>query len=118
MKQAIQSTVLVVGVAGLFGCSTAEVEAPHPFLGLLPQAGDAGSWKPEDEPQHVEGEDLFLLINGGAEIYHEYGFTQAAVQSYIDDQDRCPVWPLFPQNLAQWIPNCRLASLVLAISRS
>ena len=41
-----------------------------------------------DEPQYVEGEDLFLLINGGAEIYHEYGFKQAVVQSYADDQDR------------------------------
>jgi hypothetical protein len=47
-----------------------------------------GAWRPEDEPQHVEGEDLFLLINGGAEIYHEYGFKQAVVQSYVDENER------------------------------
>jgi hypothetical protein len=88
MKRTTQLTLLLAAVVGLLYCSAAEVEVPHRFLGLLPQAGDAGSWTPEDEPQHVEGEDLFLLINGGAEIYHEYGFTQAAVQSYIDDQDR------------------------------
>jgi hypothetical protein len=88
MSQAARFNVLLIIAVGLLCCSADEVEAPHPFLVLLPQEGDAGSWKPEDEPQHVEGEDLFLLINGGAEIYHEYGFTQAAVQSYIDDQDR------------------------------
>ncbi len=88
MSRTGRFALFVVIALGLVGCSTPEVEEPHPFLSLLPQAGDAGSWKPEDEPQHVEGDDLFLLINGGAEIYHEYGFTQAVVQSYIDDQDR------------------------------
>ena len=29
-----------------------------------------------------EGEDLFDLINGGAEIYLEYGFVQVAAQNY------------------------------------
>ena len=88
MSELARFALLTVTAAGLLCCSTPEVEESNPFLELLPQAGDAGTWKPEDEPQHVEGEDLFLLINGGAEIYHEYGFTQAVVQSYIDDQDR------------------------------
>lgn len=88
MSGRVRYAFSAVAAAGLLCCSTPEVEESHPFLGLLPQEGDAGTWKPEDEPQHVEGEDLFALINGGAEIYHEYGFTQAVVQSYIDDQDR------------------------------
>jgi hypothetical protein len=80
--------LLTIAVAtSLPRCSTPEGEV-HPFLSYLPQAGEAGSWRPEDEPQHVEGDDLFLLINGGAEIYHEYGFEQAVVQSYIDANDR------------------------------
>jgi hypothetical protein len=88
MSRTVRLTLLMGAAVGLLRCSTPVVEAPHPFLDLLPRAGEAGSWKPEDEPQHAEGDDLFLLIDGGAEIYHEYGFTQAVFQSYVDDQDR------------------------------
>ncbi len=49
---------------------------------LLLQAGDVDGWMPEGEAQFAEGEDLFLLINGGAEIYHEYGFKEVAFQTY------------------------------------
>jgi hypothetical protein len=79
--------LLTAGVVGLQGCSKAE-DGQDPFLSYLPQAGEVGAWKPEYEPQHVEGEDLFSLINGGAEIYHEYGFKQAVVQSYVDENER------------------------------
>jgi hypothetical protein len=34
------------------------------------------------------GEDLFLYINGGAEIYHEYGFKQVVVQDYKNANER------------------------------
>jgi hypothetical protein len=43
----------------------------------LPQPGELTGWEPVGEPDYVKGEDLFLLINGGAEIYYEYGFKQA-----------------------------------------
>jgi hypothetical protein len=48
----------------------------------LPQAAELQEWEPAGTPQHVIGDDLFLLINGGAEIYHEYGFKQAITQGY------------------------------------
>ncbi|NIM15701.1 MAG: hypothetical protein GTN82_28375 [Candidatus Aminicenantes bacterium] len=48
----------------------------------LPQPGELKEWEPSDNPQHVIGDDLFLLINGGAEIYHEYGFKQAIVRGF------------------------------------
>lgn len=38
-------------------------------------------WTLSDEPEIAAGDDLFLLIDGGAEIYHEYGFTQAVYQT-------------------------------------
>lgn len=79
--------ILVVAVACLAMCSEAPDES-NPFLDHLPRAGDAAAWKPSEPPQFVEGDDLFLLINGGAEIYHEYGFARAAVQSYEDDAGR------------------------------
>jgi hypothetical protein len=55
---------------------------------LLPRAGDAGDWRPNGEPQTAAGEDLFVLINGGAEIYHEYGFEEVVLQSYSGGDDK------------------------------
>lgn len=48
----------------------------------LPASNGLKDWKPVGQPQKFEGEDLFLYINGGAEIYHEYGFTQVITQEY------------------------------------
>jgi len=47
-----------------------------------PKAGEVEEWHPEGAAQTAKGEDLFLLINGGAEIYYEYGFEQAIYQTY------------------------------------
>ena len=47
-----------------------------------PQTGEVEGWHPEGEMQIAKGEDLFFLINGGAEIYYEYGFNQAVYQTY------------------------------------
>jgi hypothetical protein len=41
-----------------------------------------GEWFTEYEPRLANGEELFLLINGGADIYLEYGFENAIFQSY------------------------------------
>jgi hypothetical protein len=49
---------------------------------LVPQAGDVDGWLPEGEAQFEIGQDLYLLINGGADIYHEYGFRAVVFQSY------------------------------------
>jgi hypothetical protein len=50
----------------------------------LPKSGEAGAWIREGEPQHFDGEALYEYIDGGAEIYHEYGFKRVAVQDYIN----------------------------------
>jgi len=49
---------------------------------FLPEEKDIGKWKRDGSPQEYKGEDLFLYINGGAEIYHEYGFKQVIVQDF------------------------------------
>lgn len=51
----------------------------------LPREDELPGWKKDDAPLVYSGEDLFLYINGGAEIYHEYGFRQVVVQDYITD---------------------------------
>ena len=58
------------------------------ILVYLPEKSDLGEWKEMGDPQTAVGEDLFLLINGGAEIYYEYGFKQAVIQSYTGTDDK------------------------------
>jgi hypothetical protein len=55
---------------------------------FLPRAADLSGWSPQGSPQRYRGEDLFLYIDGGAEIYHEYGFKQVIAQDYRDKKGR------------------------------
>jgi hypothetical protein len=64
------------------GCSTPENSCP-------PQ--NIGAWIAEGETEVYVGDDLFIYINGGAEIYHEYGFVQVAVQRYVRGDDSISV---------------------------
>jgi len=50
--------------------------------GLLPKGAALGGWTPDGLPQEFKGDDLFVYIDGGAEIYLEYGFSRAVVQDY------------------------------------
>jgi len=49
---------------------------------FLPRADELKDWHPLGKPDQAIGEDLYVLINGGAEIYHEYGFKQALILTY------------------------------------
>ncbi len=51
---------------------------------LLPAGQEAGEWKEDGPPQEFKGEDLYLYIDGGAEIYREYGFEEVLIQEYKD----------------------------------
>jgi hypothetical protein len=50
----------------------------------LPGRPDLQGWAPKGKPQIYKGEDLFLYIDGGAEIFHEYGFRQVITQDYAN----------------------------------
>jgi len=45
-------------------------------------------WQMEYEPEIFVGDTLFELINGGAEIYHRFGFVQALSTQYADADGR------------------------------
>lgn len=57
------------------------------LLKYLP-AEVAKEWKKKDVSRQYEGEDLFLYIDGGAEIYNEYGFERVIVQEYINENGK------------------------------
>jgi hypothetical protein len=52
---------------------------------------NVGAWSADGEAEIYVGDDLFTYINGGAEIYHEYGFEAVTVQSYRRGDDRIAV---------------------------
>lgn len=49
---------------------------------ILPTNEELKTLKTSDDPQMAAGPELFQLINGGAELFHEYGFKQAILQDY------------------------------------
>lgn len=51
---------------------------------LLPQNGDIPNWNLKDSTETYPGEDLFMYINGGADLYLEYGFDEVATGRYLN----------------------------------
>lgn len=82
VKNALIFVFLIGIISGLIFCSQKFAEDRKELFTLLPDQNQLKDWKPFGEPQYAEGEDLFLLINGGAEIYYEYGFKRAVIHSY------------------------------------
>ena len=52
---------------------------------LFPE--ELGEWTPISEAGLFRGEELFLYINGGADIYLEYGFQEVALIDYKRGED-------------------------------
>lgn len=62
------------------------VNTVSPEIGVA--AVDITGWHREYEPEIYVGDSLFELINGGAEVYHRFGFVQALATQYADDSGR------------------------------
>jgi len=52
------------------------------ILTYLPAACEFAGWDIEDSARIFTGEELFTLIDGGADVYLEYGFQQVAAVKY------------------------------------
>jgi hypothetical protein len=55
---------------------------------LFPEEGEVKGWSPVDSIEFAAGDDLYLLIDGGAEIYHEFGFLSAGYGGYKSEQNQ------------------------------
>jgi len=51
---------------------------------FLPRDGFAPGWERSEGARRFTGQDLFNHINGGADLYLEFGFERLYVQSYTD----------------------------------
>jgi hypothetical protein len=78
--------LLVEVPGGLRGAQGAE--AAGDIAALLPRAGEVAGWAPDGSAQAAAGQELFALINGGAEVFLQAGFDRAVTQAYRGDGDR------------------------------
>jgi hypothetical protein len=58
--------------------------AADPIFKLLPPDGTPPGWRRNGEERLFVGSALYQHIDGGAELYHQYGFDRLAVQDYTD----------------------------------
>ena len=99
----ILAAVSVVTLAGCADRPTEDAIAEAPVAVAAPVAEPTintavvplEGWTVETEPQVVVGDDLFELINGGAELYHQIGFVQALAADYADGDGRSIVLEVF-----------------------
>jgi hypothetical protein len=84
-------TVLLCLAAVILACLPAAVSADadaQALLFLLPRAEEAKPWAPSEPPQTAAGQELFTLINGGAELFLRAGFERAVIQAYVREDGR------------------------------
>jgi len=79
----LSAALFISGLLFLLYSSEDPSTLQQDLLKYLPGEAEVGEWKRNGLPQEYKGEDLYLYINGGAEIYHEYGFRQVIIQDYM-----------------------------------
>lgn len=70
---------LIICLTLVCGCGNSGQEGLSRYL---PLANDLDQWQAADTVVTYVSQDLFLLINGGAEMYHRHGFVQVASQTF------------------------------------
>jgi len=70
-------------IATVVGCNSSD--EPNAFLPEAPEGWTTGP------SSTFVGDELFMWINGGAEIYHEYGFESVEVRDYERGKERLSV---------------------------
>ena len=73
---------IFLSIVLLLDCQKTLSSEEEGLSALLPTASEIDNWKRNLDFEEYKGEDLFFYINGGAEIYHEYGFERVIVQDY------------------------------------
>jgi len=71
-----------------FYSSENSLSAQRDLYKYLPDEDKIEGWKKDGSLQQYKGEDLYLYIDGGAEIYHEYGFRKVIIQDYINKNEK------------------------------
>ncbi len=87
MKLAWPERALALLLFCLVASATAG-QAPENLTGFLPASGEVIGLTQGDTQQSYHGDDLYQMIDGGADIYHEYGFRQVLSAEYLDGRGK------------------------------
>ena len=81
-SRGFRGALFLVGltIAGVWAAAGFFKEGP--LRNFLPAGNAVEGWARDGEPQEYEGEELYTYIDGGAEIYQEYGFRRVIIQDY------------------------------------
>ena len=82
-RLALQGKWLIVYLLLVAASATAK-PMPEDLTGLLPAGGEVAGLKLSGPPRNYRGDNLYQMIDGGADIYHEYGFRQVLSAEYQD----------------------------------
>ena len=93
MRTFAPAPAVILIAAGLFiGSLRTQAGPPSSSLRdlklLVPQSAEIPGWSPRGDAQHFSGDDLYVYIDGGAEIYNEYGFRQVLAQDFVDKNQK------------------------------
>lgn len=70
------------------GCAcSALAQEQNGLSAYLPADNEAPGWKLDGPTRTFRGDDLFMMINGGADIYHEYGFVQVLAATFVNPSE-------------------------------
>ena len=80
----------IIVTAMLLFCSVLPALALEPgeLSSLLPVDNAVSGWVRRGEADSFAGENLFMMIDGGADIYHEYGFKEVVRADYTNGSDQ------------------------------
>ena len=88
MKKIIVAILLVIAGCTGIHAEGDPVTSKDTLLELMPRPGQLKGWEPSEKPYYAKGEELFQLIDGGAEIYLEYGFSQAVIRGFKNKSNK------------------------------
>jgi hypothetical protein len=78
MKAAFSIGFFVIMIFGAQNIASQDIEK------LMPSLSELDGWKFTSEPQVYIGDNLYSLIDGGADLYLEYGFIRVVSAQYTD----------------------------------
>jgi hypothetical protein len=86
MRKIILAAALAAGLAAVLALAPAALSSPAPGV-VLPADGFAPGWARSEPPRSFPGSRLFDHIDGGAELYLEFGFETLVLQRYRKGED-------------------------------
>jgi len=73
----------IIWIVLFIGCSSIGQEIIK-SNSMLPDSDAIPNWQMKDSVETYTGDDLFLYINGGADLYLEYGFEDVSTCKYLN----------------------------------